>query len=73
VINWLLVEREALEREWMTKADSESKAYERETKYQLEEKERREWEQEEVNKWESQLEKNKKEWSSRMREQNKVK
>jgi hypothetical protein len=65
-------EQEARERELMGLMDSESRAYEREVKYQIEERERREWEENEMVKWESVLEKNREEWIKRTTEQTKV-
>ncbi|PRP81577.1 hypothetical protein PROFUN_01084 [Planoprotostelium fungivorum] len=62
------LERETREREWMARADSECRAYERELRYQSEEKERREWEQEQIDKIETHVEQSKKEWHTRMNE-----
>jgi hypothetical protein len=56
----------------MATMDSESRAYEREIKYQIEEKERREWEEGEINRWEKQLEKNRNDWFNRTKEHSKV-
>lgn len=56
----------------MSIMDSESRAYEREIKYQIEERERREWEESEMNKWEARLEKQREEWFHRTKEYQKV-
>lgn len=56
----------------MARADSECRAYERELRYQSEEKERREWEQEQIDKIETHVEQSKKEWHTRMNETSRV-
>ena len=69
-MGWItILEHEAKEREEMIKADSESRGYEREVKYQNEEKERREWEQNHIQQLEEELNKSSKEWKSRLEQQ----
>ena len=46
----------------MERAESESRGYEREVKYQIEEKERREWEDKEVRSWLKNVEANAGDW-----------
>lgn len=63
-----MLEREAKERELMENAESESRAFERESKFQLEEKERREQEEVEMKTWEKQLEKNTEDWNKHLKD-----
>lgn len=65
-------EREAHERDLMGKADWESRAYEREIKYQSEEKERRDWEQQQMQEWNQHIDKQRTENHSRTQQATKV-
>jgi hypothetical protein len=68
----LHLENEQRERDLMEVAESESRTYERAVKYQIEEKERRDWEKTEISSWEDQLVKNLTDWKTEAQERESV-
>lgn len=56
----------------MEASESESRAYERSVKYQIEEKERRDWEKTEINTWEEQIVKSMVNWKNEAQERDSV-
>lgn len=63
---------EARERELMNAAEQESQAYEREIKFQIEEKERRDYEQASIDFMESQYQKRTQQWRKQLHEAEEV-
>jgi hypothetical protein len=56
----------------MAIAETESKALEMQLKYEIEEKERRDWEQAEIELWEAHVRADTEEWSKRTKEYSRV-
>jgi hypothetical protein len=63
---------ETRERELMAAAEQESQAYEREIKFQIEEKERRDYEQASIDFMESQYQKRTQQWRKLLHDQDEV-